>query len=240
MLIKSVKTVSGAALLLLSMHASALQLSETVNANLTVNLLSDYRSNGVSQTKGDPAIQGELVVIHDSGLLGGLWMSSVDFGTKTRREEGGYVGIYKEPIEDLRLTATIGQYMYPKNSSYKLTEFYGVVEYKNFRYNLVYDYNMEAPNAKFQYFGFTFDLPYDTKLYLEYGIHDVGNVLYSSSGKVSDDYQTKKLSLKKSLLGVDWSVSYIDTSITDTQCTYYVGYADSCQGTVVFGASKTF
>ncbi|WP_322981445.1 TorF family putative porin [Pseudomonas sp. C11] len=236
----STAIIAGAVALSCQIPAHAFQIGDSVNANLIVNLLSDYRSNGASQSRGDPALQGELFVMHDSGLIGGLWMSSVDFGTKTRREEGGYIGIYKELTEDLKVTATVGRFMYPKNSTYSLNEFYSVVEYKNFRYNLVYDWAMEAPNATYQYLGYTFPLPYDTKLYIEYGYHNVGDVLYGASGKISDNYQTRKASLKKSFVGIDWSVTYIDTSLSDNECLYFMGYEDSCSAGVVFGATKVF
>lgn len=230
----------GVALLSSQTSVYAMEVVEGVNANLIVTLLSDYRSNGVSQTRGDPAAQGELFVMHDSGLIGGLWMSSVDFGTKTRREEGGYIGLYKEPVEGLSITATVGRFMYPKNSTYSLNEFYSAVEYKNFRYSFIYDWAREAPNATYQYLGYTFSLPYDTKFYVEYGYNDVGDVLYGASGSISDTYQTHKASLKKSMFGLDWSLTYIDTTISDTECLYFMGYEDSCSAGVVAGVSKTF
>ena len=49
----------------------------TVSGN--VALVSDYRFRGVSQTGGDPAVQGGLTLTHESGVYAGVWASSIDF-----------------------------------------------------------------------------------------------------------------------------------------------------------------
>lgn len=226
---------------LAALPAHAIEINESTNAYLTINLLSDYRSNGMSQTQGDPAVQSELSILHDSGALVGFWASSVDFGTKTRLETGGYAGIFKQLNDDISVTATIGRFIYPKNSSYSLNEFYGALTYKNLKYTFIYDFDMEdAPNAKYQYLGYTFSTPYDTSLLLEVGYHDVGEILYSSDGDTRNNYTTRKVSLKKNIVGIDWSISYIDTDLSKTECLYTIGTAESCSAGLVFGASKTF
>lgn len=239
---KALSSIVAATLFSTGYSANAFEISDSFNGQLILSALSDYRSHGISQSKGDPALQGELIVFHESGLLGGLWLSSVDFGadTKTRMEQGAYFGIYKEPLDDLKVTATIGRYIYPKESSFTLNEFYGSVEYKRLKYAIVYDYGMDAPNAKFQYISYTIPLPLDTDLYLEYGFHDVGNTLFSSDGKVSDNYNTYKASLKKNIIGIDWSLSYIDTTVSDFECLNATGFKESCQAGVIIGASKSF
>lgn len=49
----------------------------TISGN--VALVTDYRFRGVSQSAGDPAIQGGLTVTHSSGLYASVWSSSVNF-----------------------------------------------------------------------------------------------------------------------------------------------------------------
>jgi uncharacterized protein (TIGR02001 family) len=44
-----------------------------------VSLVTDYRFRGLSQSSGDPAIQGSLNVNHSSGLYAGVWSSSITF-----------------------------------------------------------------------------------------------------------------------------------------------------------------
>jgi uncharacterized protein (TIGR02001 family) len=49
----------------------------TVTGN--VALVTDYRFRGLSQSSGDPAIQGGINVNHSSGLYVGVWSSSTSF-----------------------------------------------------------------------------------------------------------------------------------------------------------------
>jgi uncharacterized protein (TIGR02001 family) len=49
----------------------------TVTGN--VQLVTDYRFRGLSQSSGDPAIQGSININHSSGLYAGVWSSSTDF-----------------------------------------------------------------------------------------------------------------------------------------------------------------
>ena len=49
----------------------------TITGN--VALVTDYRFRGLSQSNGDPAIQGSVNVNHSSGLYAGLWSSSIKF-----------------------------------------------------------------------------------------------------------------------------------------------------------------
>jgi uncharacterized protein (TIGR02001 family) len=49
----------------------------TVTGN--VALVTDYRFRGLSQSKGDPAIQGGINLNHSSGLYVGVWSSSTSF-----------------------------------------------------------------------------------------------------------------------------------------------------------------
>ena len=44
-----------------------------------VALVTDYRFRGLSQSSGDPAIQGSINLSHASGLYAGFWASSTDF-----------------------------------------------------------------------------------------------------------------------------------------------------------------
>ncbi|HET8656667.1 MAG TPA: TorF family putative porin [Longimicrobiaceae bacterium] len=72
-----------AAVLLCSARAVAAQ--ETAKGptswlSANVALTSDYVFRGISQTQGEPAIQGGIDVKHPSGLYAGTWGSSVNFG----------------------------------------------------------------------------------------------------------------------------------------------------------------
>ncbi|HEY1075595.1 MAG TPA: TorF family putative porin [Fontimonas sp.] len=53
-----------------------------------VAAMTDYVWRGVSQTGGDPAVQGEVFVQHDSGLFAGVWATNVDFTGAGDEDDG--------------------------------------------------------------------------------------------------------------------------------------------------------
>ncbi|PHN17159.1 hypothetical protein AO242_20900 [Pseudomonas sp. ICMP 561] len=226
---------------LYSVGAHAISLTPDLDLALKPAIVSDYRSNGISASSNHEALQFEGTLMHSSGWLAGVWASHVDYDTKTRLEEGGYAGYYHAFTPEISVLGTIGHYIYPKNSTYAVKEFYGLVKAYGFSYSFIYDYQMDGvPNVKYQYLGYTFDLPYESTLLVEYGHHDVGLDLYSASGQTRSYYQTKKLSLAKKAFGIDWTASFIDTDMSKTECLYYQGQDDVCSATMVFGASKSF
>ena len=46
-------------------------------ATADVNLVSDYRFRGITQTCGRPAVQGGADIAHDGGFFAGTWASNV-------------------------------------------------------------------------------------------------------------------------------------------------------------------
>ena len=79
----------GAAALLNSAPVSAQQSIESLGLTVTTTpaLLSDYVFRGISQTRGNPAVQLTLDVEHSSGLYVGAFVSNANFpGTNLRQE----------------------------------------------------------------------------------------------------------------------------------------------------------
>jgi uncharacterized protein (TIGR02001 family) len=70
------KLMQGLAAVALSLAALAAQAEITGNAAV----VSDYNWRGISQSAGDPAIQGGIDYAHESGFYTGAWASNVDFG----------------------------------------------------------------------------------------------------------------------------------------------------------------
>jgi len=70
------KLTHGLAAVALSLTAMAAQAEITGN----VAAVSDYNWRGITQSSGDPAIQGGLDWSHESGFYLGTWGSNVDFG----------------------------------------------------------------------------------------------------------------------------------------------------------------
>lgn len=80
----------------------------------SVALVSDYRFRGVSQSNGDPAIQGSINVNHSSGLYAGFWSSSISGGAVYGSQELDlYAGYTREVLPGLTADVGLLYYAYP-------------------------------------------------------------------------------------------------------------------------------
>ena len=102
--------MSPACLLLSGLAASAAQGADY---SATLSLTSDYRFRGISQSAGDPALQGSLDAAFDNGLFVGLWGSNIDFDDDADIEVDWYAGYGAEFSEQLSWDATLYYYSYP-------------------------------------------------------------------------------------------------------------------------------
>ncbi|MBU4500626.1 MAG: TorF family putative porin [Gammaproteobacteria bacterium] len=113
----------------------------TLSAN--VGMYSNYVFRGISQTGGDPALQGGLDYTHSSGFYLGTWGSNVgwleDFqGYNSGNVEIDVYGGFRGGIGETGLTFDVGaiQYMFPGDkgavTEADTTEIYGAVGWKWF------------------------------------------------------------------------------------------------------------
>lgn len=80
----------------------------------SVALVSDYRFRGVSQSAGDPAVQGSVTLNHSSGLYAGVWSSSISRGPVFGSQEVDlYGGFTKEIVSGVTVDAGLRYYAYP-------------------------------------------------------------------------------------------------------------------------------
>jgi uncharacterized protein (TIGR02001 family) len=80
----------------------------------SVALVSDYRFRGVSQSAGDPAVQGSINVNHSSGVYAGVWSSSISGGAVYGTQEVDlYAGYTKEVASGLTADVGLLYYAYP-------------------------------------------------------------------------------------------------------------------------------
>jgi len=100
--------------------ASAGELTGTITAT------SDYDFRGVTQTSGEPALQGSLDWAADSGLYLGAWASNVDFGPGDPAdvELDVYAGFAGGAEDGLGYDVGIVYYTYPGASDYDYPEVY--------------------------------------------------------------------------------------------------------------------
>ena len=93
----------------------------THSFSYNVGLTSNYLFRGVSQTHGNPAIQGGVDYAHSSGLYAGVWASNISW-VKQFHDKGSvevdFYGGYKNTFAD-DFTYDVGliRYQYPGNGS---------------------------------------------------------------------------------------------------------------------------
>lgn len=124
----------------------AVQAAEESPHTLTANvsLASDYIFRGISQTGGDPAIQGGFDYAHKSGFYLGTWASNVGWIEDFQVYNSGNVEIdlyggYRNTIGDTGIGYDVGaiKYFYPGNkpagtTDADTTELYAALSWKWF------------------------------------------------------------------------------------------------------------
>lgn len=238
------------ALLLSTPFASthAVELTQDLSVQIETTLASDYRSRGISQTQNDPAIQAGATLQHSSGLYLGVWSSNVDFGygLKTRQELDYYAGWYWQATEDVGLDLGYIQYRYPKESQFDQSEVYAVLNAYGFEVGAYYSDDLPTYFGRnqsnlYSYVGYGFDLPAEFRAKLRLGRNDAKDPLYvSGDGDTRHTYQEWEARLDRDFAGIDWSVSYIDTDLSQNECYNWQGFKDVCTATVVARATKQF
>ena len=217
---------------LVGLPAFAMAAEEESPHKLTgnVTLASDYIFRGISQTGGDPAIQGGLDYTHKSGFYLGTWASNVgwieDFqGYDKGNMEIDLYGGFRGGIGETGLTFDVGaiQYWYPGDkpsgtTDADTTEIYGAMGWKWF--TVKYSYYLSDEVFGFDsdggdYWDISASYPVgDTGLTLgahwgTFGFNDVSDADYDDWA-VSATYDAGKLSSVTS--GVTLGLKYTDTN----------------------------
>jgi uncharacterized protein (TIGR02001 family) len=99
-----------------AMPAAALaQAKSPWTATANVNIVSDYRFRGITQTWGRPAVQGGADIAHDGGFSAGTWLSNVSGNQYPGGSlEWDFYGAYTFKLSD-DITVPVGAiyYYYP-------------------------------------------------------------------------------------------------------------------------------
>jgi uncharacterized protein (TIGR02001 family) len=160
----------------LSAHAAdSAAVEPDYSFTYNVGAVTDYRVRGISQTSGQPALQGGIDFAHKSGLYVGVagsnvkWVKELNGATKGSYEVDLYGG-FKAQIDDTGLSYDVGaiRYNYPGNNSgvggalpagtfvnASTTELYGALTYKIYtlKYNRsVTDFLGNVNSSGSQYF----------------------------------------------------------------------------------------
>ena len=111
-----------AALIALLGWAAPAAAQQEIGGGFTISgsagAVTDYRFRGVSQSNGDPALQGSLAIDHESGLYGGVFGSTLSDDLRPGEIElDAYVGYTREIASGTDLDVGVQLYGYPKNAS---------------------------------------------------------------------------------------------------------------------------
>ena len=202
----------------------------TITAN--VGLTSDYIFRGISQTSGNPAIQGGIDYAHSSGFYAGVWGSNIswisDFnaGVSSSLELDTYFGFRNSFADDFTYDVGFIRYNYPA-SNYAVgatkadtDEIYGAIGYKwvTAKYSYGLGKFLTVPGAS----GTNY-----LEINANYPIADSGITLGAHYGKqaykgtaadalalagTSATYSDYKLSVAKDFSGYVVSLAYTDTN----------------------------
>lgn len=144
--------------------------------SMTVTATSDYDFRGVTQTAGEPAIQGSIDWAADNGLYVGAWASNVDFGRCCDEsvEVDLYAGFAGGDEEGLTFDVGALYYSYPGADDLDYPEVYAGIAYGIFDAKVWYSWDFFALDKSAYYIegNVSVPLPADFGLSLHLGYND--------------------------------------------------------------------
>lgn len=206
----------------------------------TFGIYSDYVFRGYSLTDEQPAIQGSLDWSHSSGFYAGVWGSNVEIGTGNL-ELDYYVG-YAGEAQSINYDLSLVYYTYP--SSGAKDEYFEVLGsvgtdfgFASVTVGVGYSWDQNAIGGDAVYFYGDLEVP------VPVGNSDAAPYLFAHLGH--QDWAGSKwlewnAGVGVSLIGLDFTVSYIDTDEKDDPLTPLVIENDAADSRVVVSVSKSF
>jgi uncharacterized protein (TIGR02001 family) len=203
-----------------------------------ITLATDYHFRGTTQTDQRPAVQVEVEGVYKNNFYAGIWTSNVDLadGDNVDFEVDYYVG-YRKELGQYSADVSLAYYSYPgalESLNYEYFESFFILK-RNSQY-----FNLEgtvayAPDS----FGSSGDAYY-LMAALEVPLLESGFTLLSHFGRqYADDetlfgfpdYNDWSIGLEKNIWGFALNLSYIDTNLTDSEC------SNGCDARAVFSIS---
>ena len=226
----------------------------TFTGNL--NLVSEYRYRGISQTNNKPAVQGGFDYAHASGVYVGTWLTNVSWlsdggaGTVSNSLEWDIYGGYKGAVGDFGYDVGLLYYYYPGKypagfNSPDTLEAYIAGSYKTV--TLKYSPSLtdlfgfiDSKGSGYLDLSATYDLGNGFGLVGHYGYQMVP----STNGRSRSDcsYGDWKVGVTTEVVGMTVGLSYIGTDAKGDagQCYRNAFNRDLGKGNVVLSVGKTF
>lgn len=209
-----------------------------ISLSANISLATDYLYRGLSQTTGDPALQGGFDLTHDSGFYLGIWGSNVDFADSLEIDYyGGYSGAVNEQVS---FDVGVIYYDYPSDPSDPegdFVEYYGSVSWQNLTVGLNYssDFFAESGDAYYYHGSYEIALPMGFSATLSLALQEFDEATFGDS----DDYTHYGVSIAKEVSGFELSLGFSDTDISKSDCVAGGLSRNDCDATVVFAISKS-
>ena len=204
---------------------------------------TDYVWRGVSQTLGNPAVQGGISFSHASGVYAGIWSSNVNFfdpdtpgadpadDDKANVELDYNLGLSGATAQELNWDVGVYHYTYPGAVKALLDsseEYYAGATYRWANLKLYRDF---VSRANYLWAGATATLPHALSLAVGMGRYQVSD---------SPDYSDYRLALSGTTHGLGVELSYSDTTMGNGRCLDFSGATNLCDGRLVLTLSKHF
>ncbi|BBB26723.1 TorF family putative porin [Amphritea japonica] len=195
---------------------ASMALATTVQAaevSGTVSFTNDYRFRGISQSAGDPAVQGSLDVAFDNGVYAGVWGSNVDFEDDAKLEIDYYVGYGNDINDGLSYDVSYAFYTYPGYSSdSEYGELALALYYGDLGLTFAYsdDFFNTGESAQYYSADYSFGVTEEVSLDLHAG-YSTGD--YWDGTTDINDFQDYSIGISGSAVGLDLSATYLFNSI---------------------------
>jgi len=178
-----------------------LALGGSLFAQFSFNLgaTSDYVWRGVTQTEGDPALQGGIDWDHASGFYLGGWASNISFDGESDIEVDFYGGILVPLPNDVELD--LGYMRYEYMDSDAEDEVYAGLSWKDIEVKYARGFEV---NWHYLEGNLALPLPSDFELGLHFGRFDFDD---------DEDYNEWKATVARPWKGFDFELAFTDTDL---------------------------
>ncbi len=219
----------------LAMLASASIAHAEISGTLTA--VSDYNWRGITQTSGDPALQGSIDWEGETGFYAGAWASNVDFGNCC--DEDIEVDLYTgfRGGEDVTWDVGIIYYWYPGADDLDFPEIYASVGWEFLTGKISYsnDFQNSDESAFYYEVNGAWELPanFGANAHFGYSDGDAIDFFYE------DSYFDWSVGVTYTLSNFDFGLKYVDGSDLDI-LDGTPGDVSSSESQVIFSVSTAF
>ena len=218
-----------------SLLFGAASAAAEVSGNVSIG--SDYVYRGISQTNENPTIQGGFDYAAESGFYVGTWASNVAFdGSIEIDVYAGFGGSFSDAVS---YDVGVLRYEYPDDAQggapeSSFNEVYGSVSIAGLTLGAAYspDFFYESDAATYFYVNYDMSLPGDVGL----SAHVAKQSIDNNAQFGTPDYIDYSLGVSKSAGGLDFSLTWFDTDLSELEC---FGGSATCDSRVVFAVGKS-